>query len=258
MAAGEVLTWIALFAITLLVLYFLYGAIYRAFRRVGFTNGEVALILLGTFVGGFFNFPLWAFENGWVLGVNVGGALVPIFVTFVLLRRIPELWREALPGVTIVAIVAYLTTSATPEGIVSPFPLWLLPAAAAAVVSVTAFWHDEGHSAPLAYIAGTLGGLVGADFLRLPEVLALAPPESGVVAAIGGAAVFDMIFLTGILAVTMDTLLFHFRRKEASDMAIPFPEPTRFTTGTPSEVISRYSPTADLTVADRRPPANRR
>jgi uncharacterized membrane protein len=64
----------------------------------------------------------------------------------------------------------------------------------------------------VAYIAGTLGTLIGADLLNLPAILRgdLASPgdaEGGVVMdSIGGAGVFDGIFLTGILAPILSTL----------------------------------------------------
>ena len=55
-------------------------------------------------------------------------------------------------------------------------------------------------SAPaLAYIAGSLGTLIGADLLNLGRVQGLGAP----IASIGGAGTFDGIFMTGILAVLL-------------------------------------------------------
>jgi len=55
-------------------------------------------------------------------------------------------------------------------------------------------------SAPaLAYVAGSLGTLIGADVLNLGKLRGLGAP----VASIGGAGTFDGIFLTGILAVLL-------------------------------------------------------
>ncbi|MFZ0256439.1 MAG: DUF1614 domain-containing protein, partial [Gammaproteobacteria bacterium] len=52
-------------------------------------------------------------------------------------------------------------------------------------------------AAPLAYIAGTLGVLLGADLFRLRDI-----QDLGVAfASIGGAGTFDGIFITGIVAV---------------------------------------------------------
>ena len=51
--------------------------------------------------------------------------------------------------------------------------------------------------APLAYIGGSMGTLIGADLLNLGAIQGLGAP----VASIGGAGTFDGIFLTAILAV---------------------------------------------------------
>ena len=55
---------------------------------------------------------------------------------------------------------------------------------------------------PLAYIAGSLGTLIGADLLNLDKVQGLGAP----VASIGGAGTFDGVFLSGILAVLLTPL----------------------------------------------------
>ncbi len=57
-------------------------------------------------------------------------------------------------------------------------------------------------AAPLAYISGSLGTLIGADLTNLDKVRGLGAP----VASIGGAGTFDGIFLTGILAVLIANL----------------------------------------------------
>ncbi len=51
----------------------------------------------------------------------------------------------------------------------------------------------------LAYIAGTMGSLIGADLLNLDKIQGLGAP----VASIGGAGTFDGVFLTGIIAVLL-------------------------------------------------------
>jgi uncharacterized membrane protein len=48
----------------------------------------------------------------------------------------------------------------------------------------------------IAYVAGSLGALVGADLMNLPRMTELAAP----VVAIGGAGTFDGVFVTGLLA----------------------------------------------------------
>jgi uncharacterized membrane protein len=50
-----------------------------------------------------------------------------------------------------------------------------------------------------AYVAGTLGTLIGGDLLHRRQVTTLATP----VASIGGAGTFDGVFLTGIIAILL-------------------------------------------------------
>ena len=74
-----------------------------------------------------------------------------------------------------------------------------MPVLVTAVVAVILSRED---SAPLAYIGGSLGTLIGADLTNLDKVRGLGAP----VASIGGAGTFDGIFLTGILAVLLASL----------------------------------------------------
>jgi uncharacterized membrane protein len=67
-------------------------------------------------------------------------------------------------------------------------------------------------AAPLAYVAGSMGTLIGADLMNLSKVRDLGAP----VASIGGAGKFDGIFLTGLVAVLLAGL-FTPRRSKADD-----------------------------------------
>ena len=69
------------------------------------------------------------------------------------------------------------------------------------------------HAPALAYVAGSLGTLIGADLLNLGEVQGLGAP----VASIGGAGKFDGIFLTGLIAVLLASVLT--RRRAATRVA---------------------------------------
>ncbi|GEM20586.1 DUF1614 domain-containing protein [Nitrosococcus oceani] len=53
--------------------------------------------------------------------------------------------------------------------------------------------------APLAYIAGTLEVLLGADILRLKDIRRIGTP----ITSIGGAGTFDGIFITSIIAALL-------------------------------------------------------
>jgi uncharacterized membrane protein len=74
-------------------------------------------------------------------------------------------------------------------------PVFVAPVSAA----LLALTLDASHSAPLAYIGGTMGVLIGADLLRLNDIRSLGSPF----ASIGGAGTFDGIFLSGIVAVLL-------------------------------------------------------
>ena len=74
--------------------------------------------------------------------------------------------------------------------------------------AVVALLLSREFAAPLAYIGGSLGTLIGADLTNLDKVRGLGAP----VASIGGAGTFDGIFLTGILAVLLAGLYHHRQR----------------------------------------------
>jgi uncharacterized membrane protein len=112
----------------------------------------------------------------------------------------PDQISDLAPGLlaTIgVSIVCYLLANPVPGlGIAEPVFVPSLAAATAALLL------SRRHAAPLAYIGGSLGTLIGADLLNLGKVQGLGAP----VASIGGAGTFDGIFLIGILAVLIASL----------------------------------------------------
>jgi uncharacterized membrane protein len=73
-----------------------------------------------------------------------------------------------------------------------------VPTFVPAVTAAIAAWVlSRRYGAPLAYVGGSMGTLVGADLLNLGAIQGLGAP----LASIGGAGTFDGIFLTAILAV---------------------------------------------------------
>jgi uncharacterized membrane protein len=126
-----------------------------------------------------------------VIAVNVGGALVPAGVAAFLIGH-EHLGTRALIAVGIVAAVSLaLARPVKGVGIVLP---GLVPPVVAAI---TALAISQPLAPALAYVAGVLGTLIGADLLNLPRIRKLGAP----VASIGGAGTFDGIFLSGLLAV---------------------------------------------------------
>jgi uncharacterized membrane protein len=130
---------------------------------------------------------------GTILAVNVGGAVIPTLMSTYLVIRY-QLWAKA--AIAIAAIGFVIHTMATPvPGIGIAVPVF----APVVVTAILAFILSREYAAPLAYIGGSMGTLVGADLLNLGKISGLGAP----VASIGGAGTFDGIFLTGILAVLL-------------------------------------------------------
>ena len=71
-----------------------------------------------------------------------------------------------------------------------------------AIATIFVFILDRDHIGQLAYVAGSLGTLIGADLMNLDKVTGPGAP----VVSIGGAGTFDGIFLTGIVAVLLGSV----------------------------------------------------
>ena len=134
---------------------------------------------------------------GTILAINVGGAVIPIALSVYLLMRY-RLWGPGLIAIAVVAFVVHRMATPVPGvGIAVPtFAPPLLAAVAALILS-------RRYAGPLAYIGGCIGVLVGADLLNLGALQSLGAP----VASIGGAGTFDGVFLTGVIAVLLASLV---------------------------------------------------
>jgi uncharacterized membrane protein len=189
-----------------------------AYMRLGLGPGAALLLLFGSLIGSYFNIPITILPGqtvksgqvvdffgmqyvvplvvqspGTILAVNVGGAVIPtIMSTYLVIRH--QLWFKA--AIAVAAIAFIIHAMATPvHGIGIAVPVFV-PVVATAIL---AFILSREYAAPLAYIGGSMGTLIGADLLNLDKIGGLGAP----VASIGGAGTFDGIFLTGILAVLL-------------------------------------------------------
>jgi uncharacterized membrane protein len=216
-------------AIPIIFIYLFLRLSETAFEQVGFDHWHASLAVFGSVLGSLVDIPLgtvpisaypqwyvflasYLFQNFSVqfhpvyLAVNLGGCIIPLAISTHLLVRGQASAGRALIGILIVAAVTYTVATPIPrEGIVLPF--WISPLLAAVCGLVLARGYRG--AAPLAYISGTLGTLLGADIFMLlsPGVLSLLSPLRAhmepLVLSIGGAGVFDGIFLTGIMAVLL-------------------------------------------------------
>ncbi len=144
-----------------------------------------------TFFGVPYVVPVLRESPATVIAVNVGGAVIPTLLSAYLVAR-NGLYMLSLAGIAIVAVVCHLLARPVPGlGIAEPV---FIPPIATAVVAVLL---SRRYAAPLAYVSGSMGTLVGADLLNLDRIQGLGAP----IASIGGAGTFDGIFVTGLLAV---------------------------------------------------------
>ena len=205
--------------IPILAIYVGYLIVTKAFNYMGFSSIEAVIIVFGSFILGAglldkyigFNISsIYLFSyNNWIVGINIGGAIIPVILSIYLTVKSKLSRKHVLIGILIVSIVTFFVTRPVlNKGIVSSFPYWLLPALFASLTSVFLLRKDFSKAAPLAYVSGTIGVLIGADFLHMPELLSH-EIESPISAIIGGAIVFDMVFMIGILAVLLDGIILY-------------------------------------------------
>lgn len=145
-------------------------------------------------ISGLLRPPELPFTGETRVAVNVGGCLVPVFFSLYLLRHNPLPLGTVVIAVTLVSALCYWLSRPLP-GLGIGMPILVGPIGAA----LTAVALGGEQRAALAYVAGTLGVLIGADLLRLKDVRQLGAP----LASIGGAGTFDGVFITGLMAVLL-------------------------------------------------------
>ncbi len=213
---SETLLVIIVVGLVLLLFWLYIGSLSKVFQQIGFSRGEAGTIILLTLLLGAVTIPIFPYR-GWWVGIDVGGALIPIIICAYLAISRRVLLAEGLIGVIIVTYITYFITRAEQNvGIVADFPWAFAPAIAAGFYGVSTFWLDLKKAAPLAYFSGVLGTLIGADVFHLPDILAFPAPTTGGVnlLSIGGAQIFDLVYLSGVVAVFVDIFVFWVLRQE--------------------------------------------
>ncbi len=126
------------------------------------------------------------------IGVNLGGAVIPLFISVYFLFKVP-LAPVLIATLLMILICKYLSRVIPGRGIALPA---LIPPLFAAFI---AFAVAPDFMAPTAFVSGVLGSLIGADLLNLRKAQRL---SEGFL-SIGGAGVFDGIFLVGIISALL-------------------------------------------------------
>ena len=194
------------------------GLIGYAYERIGISAHLIFPLLLLSLLGSAINIPVTRISGGpvvsrqvvdffgvryiipsigdheqTVIAVNLGGAVVPTLISLYLLFT-TGLFVRGLLGVALVSAIVHRLARPVP-GVGIAVPLFVPPLLAA----FTGLILSPAQAPALAYIAGTMGCLIGADLLNLHRLAGLGAP----VASIGGAGTFDGIFFTGIIAVLL-------------------------------------------------------
>lgn len=209
-----------LFILLLPILFILgyFQIITLGFEKLGISPGATIFLLFLILIGSSVNIPLAKKKLVYVeqprffgllrvpkietqgIAINFGGAVIPILLSFYFIflgwKQGFELKPVLIATILMIIISKFLARVITGRGIVlSAF----IPPIFSAILALTL---SPGFVAPCAFISGVLGTLIGADVLNLKKVQKLSP---GLI-SIGGAGVFDGIFLVGIISALLTGL----------------------------------------------------
>jgi uncharacterized membrane protein len=213
---------IVLFLLLLILLPFWFAQVMGlALAKLRLDPQTALLVIVGIFLGSVVNipvkrlvrhedvtvhpFPHFGFLDRWpqfqrvrretIVAVNLGGCVIPTMVAvYEMVQLVMDSWTYLLGVGLAVAInttVCYRLARPV-KGIGIAMPALVPPIVAVMSALVLA----PVQAPPVAFIAGVLGPLLGADLLHLREI----PRISTGMASIGGAGTFDGIVLSGILA----------------------------------------------------------
>ncbi len=186
-------------AATFLLTLFEMDVLEWTLERVGIPHRWYFTVLAASFFGSLLNLPLGttpARPGGasTLIALNLGGGLVPVLLSIHLLLTQPSIALPVLLALAIVSATTHAVSRPVP-GVGIAMPVLLAPIVAAGA----AFLLAPQAAPAVAYIAGAVGTLVGADLLNLRRLDILAAP----VVSIGGAGTFDGIFVSGMLAALL-------------------------------------------------------
>ena len=196
----------------------LVGLAEDASASMGIPPGVFGLLLIASLAGSAFDLPLLrlrpaetvrrmtvfgipyevpvAPSPGVLVAVNLGGAVIPTGIALYLLAHTGTA-SGAVLATLLVTVAVHAVARVTP-GVGVRIPALFPPLVAAGAGLAL----GGSHAAAVAYVAGTLGTLIGADLLNLGALRR----SGAAVASIGGAGTFDGIFLTGLGAAIIATL----------------------------------------------------
>ena len=131
-----------------------------------------------------------------VIAINLGGCVIPgglaLYEAIQLFRRDQSAVLAVGVAVLINIVVCYFLAKPEPQ-----IGIRMRPIVPAVTAAASAWLLDQAQAPAVAFIAGVIGPLVGADLLHLKQFV----KETTGMASIGGAGSFDGIVLSAIFAV---------------------------------------------------------
>ncbi|MFB6097884.1 MAG: DUF1614 domain-containing protein [Salinibacter sp.] len=208
----------------LLFPFFLANVFLTALAKLGLGPTSSVFVALGIFVGGAINVPVTRIEQTemveytptqllgldrllaqpirrqsyTIIAVNVGGCIVPTALAGYQIGRLAVQAPTTLLALGAalllnVGLCYYFATPVPEQGIAMP-PLVPATAAAVAGLLLAPEWAP-----PIAFSAGVVGPLIGADLLHLDDIAEIGAG----MASIGGAGTFDGVVLSGLVATLL-------------------------------------------------------
>ncbi len=196
-------TGIILLLITLILIYL--GFLHRVLDRLYLSSSQ-ALLLIVVMIGSSM-LPEIPLVGG--LAINIGGGLIPLLLVLYILRKCSskERWRS-LTVILMVVLVVELTDFLLPvEPGLMGFDLdpLLLPGLVAGFGA-----YFLGRSRRAAFV-GAVGGVIILDFFALGKNLIL--DATGIRLVVGGAGVFDLLVLAGVIATGLAEIIGEIRER---------------------------------------------
>jgi uncharacterized membrane protein len=211
------------FAGILILPLFFADLLITALDKLGLSPLGAGLAAVGIFIGGLVNIPIYRFmretpievitptlfglrrmilpgRGEWhtILAVNVGGALVPISLALYEIGRIASQGGRALT-ITLIAALLNIVVCYWVARPVAGVGIALNPFIPAILAALSSWLLLPSFAPPVAFTAGVLGPVVGADLLHIPQLRNIRAR----VMSIGGAGTFDGIVLSGLAATLL-------------------------------------------------------
>lgn len=194
--------WLIIIGVGTLLIALLLNYAFKAFRIIGFDNYEVFFMLLGPlilerFIGSIF---LIKYENISIFA-DPAGFFIPIILSIRFLASGRAPFRRAVPGILFIAYVANVHSTPGHFGvIVKDIGTLIL---ITSLYSLYASRKPE-EAGPIAYVMGTIGVILGADIANITNLTNVF--NADVQFTIGGAGMFDAIYIVGLLSVVVDVI----------------------------------------------------